>query len=246
MTSGGAAAAADGVRAAVRAINAQLDADLAPLRDLAGEVAAAVDPAAVGRLLDADLAGLVPPMKRRLDAAAAFVGLGFAAAPRVMAEHDHYLLWFQKRPTGIRRLTLNLAENDPDLYDYFDMEWFSDAERQRAPSVYGPYVDYAGADFLVLTLAVPVQVGGRFIGVSGADLDPDALERRLVRTLRALPGDAVIVNTDRSVLAAGSSRWMPGERLAAHPGDVPDRWLATGALHAWTGWTLALAAPEGR
>jgi hypothetical protein len=246
MTSGGAAEAAEAVQTAVRAINAHLDEDLAPLRELAGELASVVDPSAIGKLLDADLAGLVPLMKRRLDAAAEFVGLGFAAAPRVMADQDHYLLWFQKRPTGIRRLKLNLAENDPDLYDYFDMEWFAEAERKQVPSVYGPYVDYAGADFLVLTLAVPVQIGGRFIGISGADLDPDVLERRLVLTLRTLPGDAVIVNADRSVLAAGSARWMPGERLAAHPGDVPDRWLATGALHPWTGWTLALAAPEGR
>jgi hypothetical protein len=246
MTSAGAPDAADAVRAAVRAINVQLDEDLARLSDLAGELASVVAPSAIGKLLEADLADLVPLMRRRLDSAAAFVGLGFAAAPGVMADRDHYLLWFQKRSTGIRRLQLNLAENDPELYDYFDMEWFSGAERRQAPSLYGPYVDYAGADFLVLTLAVPVRVGGRFIGVSGADLDPDVLERRLVLTLRALPGDAVIVNADRSVLAAGSARWMPGERLAAHPGDVPDQWLATSALAPWTGWTLALAAPEGR
>lgn len=234
----------DAFHRTLQRINADLDRLLVPLGDLAREVSALVEPGAVGGLRDADLAALVPTIRERLGAAPAMLGYGFAAAPGVMRDGDHYLLWYQKRVAGIRRLNLNLTEDDPDLYDYFDTDWYAGAEQLQAPSIYGPYVDYAGADFLVLTAAVPVYVDGRFIGVTGADLDPDVVERGLVERIRALPGEAVVVNSDRSVLAAGSPRWLPGERLAVHPTRERDRWLAVGRLTSWTGWTFALAPSE--
>jgi hypothetical protein len=226
------------------AINEQLDRLVEPLTDLSRAIAAAVGPAELGSLRDSDLADLVPDIRHRLETIPAMVGYGFAAAPGVMLTGDHYLLWFQQRASGIRRLALNLTADDPDLYDYFDMDWYAGAERLRRPSIYGPYVDYAGADFLVLTVAAPIFVGERFIGVAGADIDPDVLERSLVAAMRGLPRDAVVVNADRSVLAAGSARWMPGERLPVHPRQEPESWLAVGELASWTSWTFALAAPQ--
>lgn len=230
-------------REALQEINGDLDALLVPLGDLAREIGALVDPARLGGLRDADLADLVPAIKERLVGSQAMLGFGFLAARGVMLDGDHYLLWFQRRSTGVRRLNLNMTEGDPDLYDYFDTDWYAGAEQLQAPAVYGPYVDYAGADFLVVTAAVPVYADGRFIGVAGADLDPDVLERGLVARMRGLPGDAVVVNADRSVLAAGTARWMPGERLPVHPNRERDRWLAVGSLTSWTGWTFALAPP---
>lgn len=227
-------------------IDDYLERRLGPLRELAAEVAALVGVAASapgGTLAESDLDGLVASMKERLAADEAMLSHGFAAAPGVMRGGDRYLLWFVRRPTGIRRLILNLAAGDPELYDYFDTDWYGRAERDRTPALFGPYVDYAGADFLVLTVAVPVLVGDRFVGVAGSDMDPGVLEGALVAMIRALPGEAVIVGADRSVMAAGSPRWMPGERLPVHPADEPERWAAVGALHAWTGWTFALAAP---
>ncbi|MCA1984596.1 cache domain-containing protein [Nocardioides nematodiphilus] len=235
---------ADVVRSAVEQIGRRLEDQLAPLRGLADQVAHAAQGVAVGALREKDLAHLIAWITAELESEAAYVSLGFAAASGVMAERDHYLLWLQRRAGGIGRLRINLSQNDPDLYDYFDMEWFSGAERRKEPSIYGPYVDYAGADFLVLTVAVPVQVGSRFVGVAGADLDPDELERWLVPLLRALPGEALVVNGDRSVLASGSARWMPGERLAVHPAAAPEGWRTVVELSPWTGWTLALAEPE--
>lgn len=230
--------------AARRSINEQLERLLAPLSDLAASVSVMVDPDRVGSLRDADLSELVPQIEERLMAAPAMVGFGFAAARGLMQGHDHHLLWYQKRPTGLRRLNLNLIDDDPELYDYFEMEWFTGAERRGTPAIFGPYVDYAGADFLVLTIAVPVFVRGHFVGVTGTDLDPDVVERDLVASMRGLPGDSVVVNADRSVLAAGTPRWMPGERLRNHPLSEPSDWLAVGALSEWTGWTFALAARD--
>lgn len=231
-------------RAVLEALNDYLHRELVPLGELAEELAATIDAEAVGSLAESDLAPLVPRIQGVLAGAPDFVGFGFAAAAGVMRESDHYLLWWQRRESGLRRLNLNLAEGDPELYEYLDTEWFTGAERLRAPAIHGPYVDYAGADFLVLTAAVPVLVGDRFVGVAGADIDPHRVEQALVHMLRGLPGEAVVVNDDRSVLAANSARWMPGERVRVHP--VKDRasWQAVGAMTTWTGWTLALAPPS--
>lgn len=226
------------------AITGLLDRQLVPLAALAERIAGLVPAEAVGRVTEKKhLSGVLPSIEEDLTASDLAAGLGFAAAPGVIEGRDHYLLWLQKQDGGIRRLSLNLEASDPDLYDYHDTEWFTSARDLGAPAAYGPYVDYAGADLPVLTIALPVTVGGRFIGITGADLLADELEHRLVRLLRALPGDAVLAGPDRSVIAAGTPRWMPGERLAAHPERERDGYLAVGPVSGWTGWTLALAAP---
>lgn len=230
-------------RAVLEELNGYLHRKLVPLDELAGELSRTIDPGAVGSLTESHLAHLVPRIQGDLEASPDFIGFGFAAAAGVMKDSDHYLLWYQRRESGLRRLNLNLAEGDPELYEYFDTEWFTGAERLRAPAIHGPYVDYAGADFLVLTAAVPVLVGERFVGVAGADINPHRVEQALVRILRGLPGEAVVVNDDRSVLAANSARWMPGERVRVHPVKDPASWQAVGPMTTWTGWTLALAPP---
>lgn len=231
--------------AAREEIEGYLEERLAPLRQLATEVAAAIG-AASGAPTEADLADLVPLMRQRLETDPVMIGYGYAAAAGVIEERQRYLLWFQRRAGSIRRLNLNLADGDPDLYDYFDTDWFGHAERDLAPAVYGPYVDYAGADFLVLTAAVPVVVEGRFVGVAGADMDPGRVERALMAAMRGLPDEAVIVAADRSVMAAGSARWMPGERLRVHPAQEPERWRDIAPLPSWVGWTLAAGQLSGR
>lgn len=225
----------------VQELDAYLEELLAPLRTLAAEVADRFDDG-TDRLAEADLDFLVPTLQERLAADSAMVGYGFAAAADVIRDRERYLLWFQRRAVGIRRLQLNLAAGDPDLYDYLDADWFVGAQGERRPALFGPYVDYAGADFLVLTAAVPVLAGDRFVGIAGADIDPAVVEADLVPMVRATTGEAVVVGADRSVLVAGSPRWMPGERLAVHPAEQAAGWAAVGALRDWTGWTLAVAA----
>jgi hypothetical protein len=224
----------------LREMDEYLERRLEPLEALAAEVAVLYQDAD-GVMSPSDLDVLVPGIKQRLAADPGMISFGFAAGPGAIRGSDRFLFWFQRGAKGIRRLSLNLSDGDPDLYDYFDTDWFGRAQRDRTPALYGPYVDYAGADFLVLTVAVPIVVGDRFVGIAGSDMDPGVIERALVSRIRELSGDAVIVGSDRSVLAAGSPRWMPGERLPVHPADQQDRWAAVGAMSAWTGWTFALA-----
>jgi hypothetical protein len=61
--------------------------------------------------------------------------------------------------------------------------------------------------------------------------------------LRTLPGDTVLVGPDRSVIAAGTPRWMPGERFAVHPAKDQGNYLAVEPVSDWAGWVLALATP---
>jgi hypothetical protein len=170
-------------------------------------------------------------------------GIGFAAAPGVVVGHDHFLYWMQRQRTGIRRLALNLTEGDPDLYEYHEMDWFAGARAKHGPAVYGPYVDYAGSDLVVITAALPVYVGERFVGVAGGDFPVEGVEDEVIRALRGLSPDALVVTGDRSIVAAGSPRWMPGERLAVLPAAEPAAYLSLAALGDWSGWTLAVATP---
>lgn len=221
-----------------------LDRQLVPLAGLAGRISGLVPAGDIGHVTEKEhLIGVLPEIEAGLAGSQLAAGSGFAAAPGVVEGRDHYLLWLQKQGGGIRRLNLNLDAADPDLYDYHDTEWFSGAQALGRPAAYGPYVDYAGADLLVVTIAVPVLAEGRFIGVTGADLLADELESRLTRLLRALPGDAVLVGPDRSVIAAGTPRWMPGERFSVHPAKDQGNYLAVEPVNDWTGWVLALAAP---
>lgn len=222
-----------------------LDDQLVPLGELARLVAAeGAEPAAGDRLTEEQLQPIVPRLTAVLEESDYVVGHGFVAAPDAVQGRERYLLWMQKRGDRITELHLNLDPGDPDLYDYLDMEWFTRARDREMPAVFGPYVDYAGADLVVLTAAVPIFVDQRFLGVAGCDLLADAVELRIVQLLRGLPGDAIVVNADRSVVAANSARWLPGERLPVHPINDRGSYVAVGSLGDWAGWVLAVAAPE--
>lgn len=221
-----------------------LDSRLVPLGGTAGRLTELI-----GERLDADaaitedvLAPLTPQIESVLAEFQDFVGHGFVAAPGVVMGRERYLLWLQRRPTGVGRLNLNLNPDDPDVYDYLDMEWFTRARSVQAPAVYGPYIDYAGSDHLVLTEAVPVLWRDAFVGVIGADILADEVEGRLVQHLNAVPSAAIVVNADRSVVASNSARWMPGERLDTHPSRDRSSYAGVGTLGDWAGWVLAVAS----
>ena len=223
-----------------RSLTGFLDSQLAPMGDLARAVGELADRAGVP-LSEADLEPLRGTIVDALEASSFYVGHGYVAAPGAVHRRDRFLFWFQRRATGTSRLVLNLDPDDPDLYDYLDMEWYTRACERRAPSIYGPYLDYTGSDLLVLTAAVPVLTSSGVVGVAGADLQADLVERQLATLLRGAATEAVVVNDDRAVVATNSPRWLPGERLATHPTTAPDAYGAVGSLGDWTGWVLAVA-----
>ena len=170
----------------------------------------------------------------------------------VAGKHRH-LEWWQRTMSGeggregFSRIRLNLDPESIDLYDYLDMDWFTVPGRERRRYVYGPYVDFSGADRYVLTMTVPVADGTEFLGVAGVDLRMSHLEPELLAVLRTVTAPAVLVTAERRVVAANTPRWISGTRLDRLPAPG-DRAFDNRAFDAVTvvgadsGWLLAAAA----
>jgi hypothetical protein len=104
-------------------------------------------------------------------------------------------------------------------------------------------VDYICTHKYTFTVSVPVVDDGRFVGVAGADILADEVERMLLPGLSMLGranGRAVLVSGDGRVIASGTASIVPGTVLRP-AGPV----TAAGPLR----WMLlsgpALPAPPG-
>jgi DNA-binding FadR family transcriptional regulator len=200
---------------------------------------------------------------QRLDAAVRTVvdlhdtaeGAGYVFAPNYIAGFDRYIHWLHRSADRITPLRFNLDPESVNAYDYLQMDWYTLARDRDSRCAYGPFLDFAGADHYVMTLTAPLARNGEFLGVVGVDLRMAELERRLMGIVDAAPGDAVLINSERAVLAANTPRWVAGSRLPAIPkvGSQTGGVSAEGKLitftevqqvSADTGWVLALAAPE--
>jgi hypothetical protein len=167
-------------------------------------------------------------------------GMGFVAAPSVVEGRERYMAWWQRHNERVARLRLNFDPTSIDVYDYLQMDWYQLAQRGQQRIAYGPYVDYSGSDMYTITATIPVIADGVFLGVAGADLVVGDIERRLIEVLRHTGDDAVVVNTERRVIAANTPRWLVGSRLSAAP-SVGDTYRDVAELPLGTGWALAIA-----
>ncbi|AKS31432.1 cache domain-containing protein [Mycolicibacterium goodii] len=173
-------------------------------------------------------------------------GMGFIAAPFVVEGKERYLAWWQRRADDrVARLRLNFDPTSVDVYDYLQMDFYQLAQRGQARVAYGPYVDYSGSDMYTITATVPVVADGTFLGIAGADLVVGEVERSLLAVLRQTGRDAVVVNTERRVLAANTPRWFVGSRLAEMPrtasGKDAGEFGEVAEMPLGTGWVVAIA-----
>lgn len=173
-----------------------------------------------------------------LDGSTAAQGHGFIAAPGMVDGLERYLYWFQVGDPP-RRLRLNFDPQDVNVYDYLEMDWYCLAEQHRRAVCHGPWVDYTGSDQFVLTTAVPVERGGRFLGVAGGDLLVTRLEAALVPRLRRVAVETVLVNAERQVVMSNAARWIPGDRLHVHPLDAPEEFAAVAEVVPEARWAMA-------
>jgi hypothetical protein len=188
---------------------------------------------AAGAALTPDrLSGLREVIWRQLGLLPGADGAGVAAAPGVVAGKQRHLEWWQRTlaadggQDGFARIRLNLDPESVDLYDYLDMDWFTVPRKLGRRHVYGPLIDFSGADRYVLTLTVPVFAdadghrtadGSEFLGIAGTDILMSHLEPELLATLRPVPVPAVLVTGERRVVVANTPRWIPGTRLGQLP-----------------------------
>ena len=197
------------------------------------------------------LTGVREIIWRQLTLLPAADGAGIVAAPGVVAGRERHLEWWQRTdsadgdPAGYSRIRLNLDPESIDLYDYLDMDWFTVPRAEGRRYVYGPYIDFSGADRSILAMTIPVldpageSGGGEFLGVAGADIRMSHLEPALLAILRALAAPAVLVTAERRVLAANTPRWIPGTRLDRLPRTGDDEFSAVIEIGADSGWLLA-------
>ena len=195
-------------------------------------------------------------------------GAGIVAAPGVVAGRERHLEWWQRTASGddasegYSRIRLNLDPESIDLYDYLDMDWFTVPRADGRRYVYGPYIDFSGADRSILAMTIPVLdpaagdarggagggghgegsgAHGEFLGVVGADIRMSHLEPALLAILRGPAGPAVLVTAERRVLAANTPRWIPGTRLDRLPRPGEAGFTAVREIGADSGWLLAVS-----
>ena len=77
----------------------------------------------------------------------------------------------------------------------------------------GPYVDYLCTDEYTLTLTEPVFHGGVSIGVVGADIYAEDLERMLLPELRAAGSSVTLVNSSSRVVVSTDVHLATGSLL---------------------------------
>lgn len=172
----------------------------------------------------ADLAGLRAVAEELLAADRLVLGAGVVLEPGLLADADRYLEWRQRAAGGrYRALVLDVDPASDDPYDYPEMEWYRVPRDERRRMVTGPYYDYRGAEHFELTFAVPVIVGGEFVGVAGADVPLSALEAELLPVLRRVPLRAALVNHEDRVVTANTPHYATRERARPVAADLPAR-----------------------
>jgi hypothetical protein len=146
--------------------------------------------------------------------------------------------WARKEYGTIGRLDLDMTPGSNRYYDYEKLPFFSTAASTGEQSMWGPYVDFLGFEEYILTFAAPLRVQDRFTGVTACDIRIKDLEPLIMPTLRAIPGDAALVNASNRVILGNSGSYLVGERIKS--GDPNQRRVALDVPHL--GLSLIYAA----
>ncbi|GAA4556163.1 cache domain-containing protein [Planotetraspora kaengkrachanensis] len=162
----------------------------------------------------ADLAALRPLLWARLTGngvAALVAGIGFIAAPGLLADAHWYLEWWQENPSGTPvQLLRDLDPSSSAFYDYTHWDWYTGPRSGAERTVCGPYVDYLCTDEYSLTLSVPVVLDGAFVGVAAADVFVRRFDGAVLPALREIPAPAFLVNASGRVVSSNTARWVAG------------------------------------
>ena len=166
-------------------------------------------------LTRAQLHALEPVINEELLAHPYYTGCGFVADLDLVDGATRYWEWLTPGPgaeSPPQPLKLHTGVEGDELYAYEQMEWFQRA-REGESAVVGPYMDFAGADRLVLTFAQPVVDGQTFLGVTGADIPLSGIESRLLRLMKGSSTPMAVVNRAGRVIVSTSADAAPMERL---------------------------------
>lgn len=165
----------------------------------------------------ADLAELRPLLFGYLGAIIA--GIGFVAAPGLLADAPWYLEWWQDDPAGPPvQLVKDLDPAGSAFYDYTHWDWYAGPASGVERTVCGPFVDYLCTDEYGFTFSVPVLVGGAFIGVAAADVLVRSFETAVTPALREISAPAFMTNGSGRIVVSNTARWLTGSVFRGGPG----------------------------
>lgn len=151
-----------------------------------------------------------------LDGPTHLVGGGFVAARNALTDRPLYLAWWQGDD---RRLLAEPTLSSTETFDYTRRPWFTNPVRTGGPHITGPYVDFVCTDEYTVTTTAPVVVGGRTVGVVGADTLVETLEAMLLPGLRA--AEATLVNEHGRAVVSADPHVGPGDRVAVGRATLP-------------------------
>lgn len=199
------------------------------------------------RAVDAVVEPLTTALLGRADYPLA--GGGFVAAHDVLADAPWHMAWWQGRSKEVQ--VLSSVESMGEAYSR--REWFTVPLETGTSHVTGPYVDFICTDEYTVTLTSPLSVGGKVVGVVGADVFVESLEEVLLPDLRTVHPEASLVNrVGRVVVSAdpqlAAGRLLVGDwRHAADQGRMelrgPEYAGRLAAVHPCGGLPLAVVIP---
>ncbi|MFC7344235.1 hypothetical protein [Saccharopolyspora griseoalba] len=170
-----------------------------------------------------DLAALREAIFARLSEQPRLIaGTGVILAPDVLADREHWLEWWQNDSAGGAPVFLEV-DHDPTsvgYYDYATAAWFARPERTGERVVVGPYVDYAGTDEYMLTLADPVRSGTRFLGVAAMDIRAKTFESLLLNSLGGVAQPVALLNATGRIVASNTPHKIAGSLVAERELDA--------------------------
>ncbi|MBG6191328.1 hypothetical protein IWX64_002288 [Arthrobacter sp. CAN_A212] len=166
-----------------------------------------------------DLARLEIMTRNFLKAHSFVVGAGVIFSREVIRSREGGLEWWIKRSGNVEKLEFDLTPGGERFYDYQNMPFFAAANRTGEQTAWGPYVDYLGLDEYILTHSAPIMLEGNFAGVAGCDIRIRKLEEIFMPFLRAIPGDAALLNGNGRVVVGNSGAYLVGERIRSIPRD---------------------------
>ncbi|WP_156821033.1 GntR family transcriptional regulator [Microlunatus phosphovorus] len=186
------------------------------LDEMGRDVAAAFDQP-LGRqplsaqLLGAEVARSVLPRMSQLDDLV--YGLGFMAEVGVVPDAQYWLEWWQRAADGTfdRDFRHELDPSRDDFYEYGSKGYMARPRETGEPTAMGPYIDHGGVDDYLVTVSMPVQHDGSFVGIMAADIRVADLERVLSPWLARANGIGVVLNAERRVLVSNSVRFEVGD-----------------------------------
>lgn len=169
------------------------------------------------------------------------MGAGVVLAPGVLEDAPYWLEWWWRRAgESPEALRVNLDPDQPDFFDYPNLDWFSVPVETGRDRVCGPYVDYACTNQYALTLATPVfqpADPSRPLGVVAADIPSEHVERLVMPLLCAEAEPVALANADGRVVAS-TTALLAGSLLPAAAAARSPRTPGEQQLAEVTGWRL--------